>query len=129
MTTEKGLTDEQLQQLAARFVLAMMSSASTSKIKPIDWWVRAQSALEAAAAMSDSLPQMASKMARKLQIEAPESWTSREVKSVSSDLGEEFERFRSLCEREAFFIIAMARVERDRQLAAREREHADFGGL
>jgi len=124
---DEPLSDEELHDRGVRLLLAMLRSASTDDIAPRDWWRRAQAALEAGAGMSASLPQMVSKMADKLEIEAPVKRTAHEISSISSDLRafRQFERFRSLCERDAFMITSDAQVVREMERDEYEEQDAD----
>lgn len=114
MTT---LSDEAMTDLAVRLVLTLMASASTDKIRALDWWSRAKSALVTAAAAAESWGHMVSKMAEKLQIDVLRLASSRSISSIGRALkrSDEWVRFRTLCERDAVYIVAMAQVERDLQ--------------
>lgn len=141
MTQDDGpsepLSDDDLHDCGVRMLLAILRSASTDDIAPRDWWRRAQAALQAGAGMSASFRQMASKMSSKLEIQAPTKRTAQELSSISSELAEhaQFERFRSLCERDAFMVAADAQVvreiERDKykQRKAADVEFADPFGI
>jgi len=117
------LSDADLHDLGVRLLLGVLKSADTDDIAPKDWWRRAEAALKAGAGMSTSFPQMTSKMADKLEIESPNKWTSRILNSICSDLDahDQYNRFRTLCERDAFMMVADARV-------AREMEREEYDG-
>lgn len=131
MTQDDGpsepLSDDELHDLGVRTLLAVLKSASTDDIAPRDWWRRAQAALQAGAGMSASFNQMTSKMAAKLEIQAPTQWTARELNSISSALREhdQFDRFRALCERDAFMITSDAQVVRDIEREKYKAQKAD----
>ena len=110
-------SDEELTTAAIDFVLAMMASASTSNIKPLDWWERARTALETSAAVAESWPQMVSKYGAKVQVIALKSKTAHEIARLGQVVSknEDFERLRYLAQRDALFITAMAQVTRDEQ--------------
>src|SRR5690606_16622473 len=93
------LTQEQHLQNAALLVRAMMSSASSKKIRRIEWWERAKSALETAAMSSDSFPSLVSTMARKLQIDCTTIATASDVVLLGEVVAHDFEAFRRFCER------------------------------
>jgi len=126
---DEPLSDAELHDLGVRLILGVLKSADTDMIAPKDWWRRAQAALEAGAGMSASYPQMVSKIAEKLEIPAANKWTAREISSrYSADsVGarvhayDQFDRFRTLCERDAFMIISDAQV-------VREMEREEFEG-
>lgn len=64
-------------------------------------------------------------MARKLQIEAYSAASSTSLCDVGATVGDAWDEFRALCERDAVYIVAIARVDRDEQRAAYERRQAD----
>jgi hypothetical protein len=117
-------TDEMQTQMAIDLVLTMMSSASLEKIRALDWWPRAKSALETAADVAASWGQMVSKMAKKLSIDATTIATAKEISLIGDQvgIGTSFERFRALCRRDAVFIVAMAQAKRDEQRQAKAQE-------
>lgn len=90
---------------------AVMRSASTDKIRPVDWWVRARSAMETGAATADSWGHMLSRMGRKLEIDAFKASTSDDFVRLAARLGDRFAAFRELCQRDALFIAAMAQAK------------------
>lgn len=113
------MDDEQVNDLAIDLVLSMM--ASVDKISALNWWPRAKSALETAADAASSWPQMVSKMAAKLTIDATTNATANSIAKLGEKLREEkaFEKFRSICRRDAVFIVAMAQARRDEQRQAK----------
>lgn len=104
-----------LLSLASRFILAMMRSASTDVIDPVKWWERAKTALETAAEESETYGQMVASMARKLQIECLTEVSSASICEVESDLGDDWDAWRDLCARDAVYLVAVARMDRDAQ--------------
>lgn len=109
------MSDEVAMGASVRLVLAMMRSASTDKIRPIDWWTRAKSALETAAASASDLSQMVAVMGRKLQIDATSSETSKEICSLAELVGGDFEAVRRLCEEQSLYVVAIAQGQRQEQ--------------
>ena len=105
--------------LPVRLVLAVMRSASTEKIRPVDWWTRAQSALHSASAMSQSYGQMVSIMGHKLQIATFQRNSAIEISSIGVSI-EDFERFRFECERDALYIVAEAQARRQLERESKE---------
>jgi hypothetical protein len=110
-------SEEMINDMGIRLVLTMMASAPHDKIKALDWWPRAKSALETAADAASCWPQMISKMSAKLQIDATTIATANEIRVIGEQVGtgEMFERFRSICRRDAVFIVAMSQARRDEQ--------------
>lgn len=114
----KPLNNEQLENLGAHLLVAVLRSASTDDISKKDWWRRAQAALHVGAARSEAIGQMVSKMADKLEIKAPNTQTSREIiSSICSALNEhdQFQQFRAICERDAFMVTARAQMLREQE--------------
>lgn len=115
------MTDEDgRMELAVQLVLAMMRSASTDKIRPIDWWERARSALETGAATAETFPQLVAVMGRKLQIDATVEDSSKAICSLAETLlaSGDFGKFRHLCETQALYVVAIAQARRAEQRAA-----------
>ncbi len=111
-------TDDQLSQLATRLVLAMMASASTERIAPMDWWPRAKTALKTAVQRARTWGELVDTMAQKLEIETLRAESSREICSLalgSADL----RAFRRVVGQEAVYIVAEAQVIREQERAAR----------
>jgi hypothetical protein len=102
--------DEQMRQ-AINLVRAMMGSASSEKIRRIEWWLRAKSALETAAMSSDSFGSMVSTMGRKLQIDVTTIATGEQVAQVGLAVAGEFETWRRFCATEALYVVAIAQAE------------------
>jgi hypothetical protein len=119
-----NLTDEELTDLAQDLILALLKSADTEVIKPKVWWERAKTALETGANAAHSFQHMVSRCGNKLQLLAPLAVTSKTISSISSKLNDEilFERFRYICQRDAIYIIAMARVKREDEKALWEED-------
>jgi len=121
------MTDEMAMECGVRLVLAMMRSASTDKIRPIDWWARAKSALETAAASAEDLPRMVSVMGRKLQIEVTNAETSREISLLDVQIGNlgAFESVRRLCEDQSLYVVAIAQHRRQAERALYDASRAE----
>jgi hypothetical protein len=109
---------EQLLRCAIALVRAMMSSASTEKIRRIEWWSRAKSALETAAQSADSFGSLVSVMGRKLQIDVTTTHTAQEVAALASRVSD-FEAFRHYVEHEALYVVAIAQAESAERKAVR----------
>lgn len=108
-------TDAQRYRAVARdLVLAMMASASTDKIRAMDWWPRAKAALMNAAESESSWGGIVTRMARRLQIDMTTLATGKAISSIEIPDGEVRE-FAALVRREAVYIVAAAQIERDRR--------------
>lgn len=99
---------------AVDLVLAMMASATTEKIRPVDWWPRAKGALVAACNRAENWAQLISTMARKLQIETLRADSGKAI-SACEPPPDEFAAFARIARREAVYIVAQAQVIRDQQ--------------
>lgn len=124
---DEPLSREELHDRAVRFLLAMLRSASTDDIDPKEWWRRAQAALEWGAKTATTYHELRAAVADSLEIDAPTKTTSRETSSIYSDLREhdQFERFRRICEQQAFAVTSDAQVERDRRSGEYEQKDPD----
>ena len=111
--------DEHLRQ-AIDLVRAMMGSASSDKIRRIEWWSRAKSALETAAMSSDNYGSMVSAMGRKLQIDVTTIATAEQVAAVGLAVAADFEGFRRFCAQEALYAVAIAQAESKERRDSRE---------
>lgn len=115
--------DEQMRQ-AINLVRAMMGSASTDKIRRIEWWSRAKSALETAAMSSDSFGSLVSTMGRKLQIDVTTISTGEQIATVGLAVASDFETWRRFCATEALYVVAIAQAESKERKELWEAEQA-----
>ena len=102
---------KEMNDLAVKLVLNVMKSVSPDRIRPLDWWTRAQSALRSSAIRGKSFGDMVSIMGRKLLIDSFSQSSSSMIHSIGQEieaLG--FDQFRDLCEREALYIVAEAQA-------------------
>jgi hypothetical protein len=106
--------------LAVDLVLAVMGSASTDKIRPIDWWPRAKTALEASAGAAVDFEDLLSRMANKLCIETYTESSAVALAEIKEEI-EAFRPFASYCRQQAIAIVATAQAKRAKQkLEAKE---------
>jgi hypothetical protein len=108
-------SETELTDIAVDLLRALMRSVSTDRVRPVDWWVRARSALETGAATADSWGHMVSRMGRKLEVDAFRRSTSDDLVRLAARLGDRFAAFRELCQRDALFIAAMAQAKNQEQ--------------
>jgi hypothetical protein len=118
---------EQHLNNAVKLVRTMMASASSDRIRRVDWWARAKSALETAAMSSDNFSSMISSMARKLQIDVTSTQTGEEVADLALAVENDFESFRRFCEREAVYVVAIAQAEAKARREKYEKAAAETG--
>ena len=109
----------ELRTRAIDLVLAMMASATTERIRPVDWWPRAKAALVAGCSRARSWSELVSSMARKLQIETLRAESAKAV-SACEPSPDDFMAFARICRREAVYIVAQAQVFREQQRKAEE---------
>jgi len=111
--------------IAVDFILAVMRSASTDKIKPIDWWQRAKTALESSAGGAAHWDDLLTRAARKLQIDVYREASSAAFEEIIEDVAD-FRAFASYCRRHSIAIVAAAQAKssaaRDERKAAAERK-------
>ena len=105
-------TDDDRMFAAVELTLAMLASVGPDKIKPLDWWIRARSALETAAACAGSWSEMVSEMGRKLQVEALQLKSTTRLAAVEPLAADDFETFRRLCEQQSLYVVAQAQLKR-----------------
>lgn len=118
------MTDDEKLRAGIDLVRAMMGSASTDKIRRIEWWSRAKTALETAAASAGSYGSMVSTMGRKLQIDVTATYTGEAVARVGLAVAADFEAFRRYCEREALYVVAICQAESKERKSEWEIEQA-----
>lgn len=107
-------TDDQLADAAVDLLDAILGSADPQVIGPSNWWPRATSALQTAAARATCVRDFTTTAAAKLQVEALTEATAHRVKAsldLLSDPGV-FARWRLIAERDAVYIAAMTRLKR-----------------
>lgn len=122
--------DDDLRHLrcAIDLVRMMMSSASSEKIRRIEWWSRAKTALATAAASADNFGSMVSVMGRKLQIDVTTNATATELAALSVRIAD-FEAFRRFCERDALYAVAIAQAEAEERRAKRNQTPGAAGDV
>ena len=111
------LSPGQAMDLAVRLVLAVMRSASTEKIDPLDWWTRAKDALVFGTATQD-YETCVHEMAESLQIHTLKAESARAIYSIGQELSEHPDSwpiFRDECQRKAIYVVALAQVQRDEE--------------
>jgi hypothetical protein len=111
-----------LIEIAVKFVLCMKRSVPKDTISPEYLWPRVSSALETAASIAENWPQMVSKMAQKLGATAPHTATSSELRSLYGEIGAHWDAWRYLCERDTFYIVAMAQAQNTEQFEKRKQK-------
>lgn len=114
-------------EAGARLILSVLSSVPHGSISPLRWWERAKSALMTAAERTYDWPAMVSAICDSLGVGTLRKNAARSISSLGEEWAETdaFERLRSRCERDAVYIVALARMSRDEQKRRRERTGTD----
>lgn len=106
-------TPDELQTIAQEFVLAMMASASTQRIRPTDWWERARTALEYSSRSAQNPRHMVTLFARKIHAETLTGATTGRLSCLSSlEYPPAFAAFRRMVDRESTYVVAFAQQRR-----------------
>lgn len=114
-TASPAPTQTELIGWATTFLSAVLDSADAEKVGPKRWWDRARTALETGTATA-SFSEAASKTAAKLEIDgALTAKSSRTIDQLAQHLSDPavFEAWAELCRRDAVYITALTRVQRD----------------
>lgn len=112
-------------------VRAMMRSASSEKIRPIEWWTRAQSALVAASESSSTFSALVSRMGKQLQIDTLRTESAEDLAFLAEEVAADFDAFVRFCAEEALYVVALAQVERkaEREEQAKQRRRQPWEPL
>jgi hypothetical protein len=100
-----------------KFLNAILDSADVTQIGPKNWWDRARTALETGTATA-SFSETVAKTAAKLEIHgALQARSSATVHQLARDLShpDVFGAWAELCRRDAVYIAALTRIERDQR--------------
>lgn len=106
-------------RLAIRFLSAMLDSADPDTIGAMNWWTRAEAALETAVT-KPVFSEVVSSAAHKLQLNGASLRTSREIAALSVELSDPkvFAEWRQTCRRGAHYITQMTRIYRENRKKA-----------
>lgn len=119
------LDKKQKLALAVRIVRSMMSNASSERIRRIEWWSRAQSALKTAAQSTDNFGSFISKMASKLEIDVTTIASGQEIVALGNELGDDVDTvddWLRFCDEQAVYIVAEVQAASQERRAQRERQ-------
>jgi len=103
---------ETMLRAGVTLVRAMMRSASSDKIRPLEWWPRAQTALETAARCSSTFSALVSTMGRKLQIDTLRAESAADVAFLAEEVAASFDAWTRFLAEESLYVVALAQVER-----------------
>lgn len=108
---------DSLVDATVRLVSAILDSADIDLIGRAEWYSRAQSALEAAAAGSENAAQAVTTMCRKMQVDALGRDAAHAVTGLAPALDAAWGEWVEKVSREAPYLIALTRVHRSTRKA------------
>lgn len=109
-----------MMDLTVDWLDAVLSSASTDVVGVANWWDRARTAVETAAAGAEHYPHACAIAARKLQIDTYSSESSEKLTALAEAITPRFEEWRQLCTRDAIYAVALLRVRRSTRNTTRK---------
>lgn len=115
-----------LTDVSVELVNALLDSADVGTIGVSNWWARAQTALETAAAGGESAAHAVTIAARKLQIDTLGKESAETVARVAPLIDADYPAWAETVAREAVYIVALARVARDERKQKRKQETLTF---
>lgn len=106
---------------------ALMKSASTDDISPKEWWTRATTALETAAAAADDWAAFVTKACKKLQIDTLVEESSVQLVELAETYSDaaRFEQIRAFMQRDAIYVTAVHRAQKAKEKADRKKPQAE----
>lgn len=121
------LPAEAFDEITVDLIFALRDSITD--ISPIDFWSgRALSAVETAAAGSETMPQAITTACRKLQIGAADFRSAPAFVRLAEVIGDDqYEAWAAHVARNIIYIVALAAVVRDERKAARTAKKAESG--
>ena len=113
------MTPDDLDGITVDLILTMRDSLTD--VSPLDFWSgRVSTALETAAAGSDSMPQAITTMAHKLQIDTLAKDSSVVCRQIAERIGEHYQQWAEHVARTGVYVVALARVVNDSRKTARK---------
>lgn len=113
---------EDLTDTTVRLMNALLDSASTDVIGVSNWWARAKTALETAAAGAENAAHAVTIASRKLQIDTLTKDATATITEVGPIIDAHFSEWTAIVARESVYIVALTRVSRDERRAKRKQE-------
>lgn len=124
--SNNSATSEELTWIAVDLCIAVSKSMSSDNIDPMHWWQRLKSALVQGASAAQNFKEMASIMARKLQIKVYSENSITWIRAIELKLVDySFNEFKTFCRKNAEYIVPMAQItkqEHREKLAAQKGE-------
>ncbi|GAA3878415.1 hypothetical protein GCM10022243_48900 [Saccharothrix violaceirubra] len=109
---------DELIQATVAWLNALLDSASADVLGVAHYWDRAQSAL-ITAATADTVGEAVTTAARKLQIETTQARTDTALLEACAVIAADYPAWQARVEREAVYLVALARVARTARKATR----------
>lgn len=113
-------TPDQLDAATIDLIFALRDSLTEDGPSRLDFWGgRVTTAIQTAAAGSDTAGQAITTAARKLQIDTLRSATAPAVKKLAAVIDQDFEAWAAHVDRSLVYIVALAAVENKSRKAAK----------
>lgn len=110
------MNPETLDQITIDLIFALRDSLGV--VSRLDFWSgRATTAIETAAAGSESMPQAITSAARKLQIDVLTNDASQAATRIAAQIDGHYEEWAAHVARNIVYIVALANVKRDARKA------------
>lgn len=113
-------TDTDLTDATVAWLCALLDSADPGVIGAANWWPRATAALVTAAETAQSYGHAVDLAAGKLQVLTLSAASAKTLAALDRVIGPRLEQWRALGQREAVYVVALARVARQQRTAARK---------
>lgn len=107
--------EDELIDASVEWLSALLDSARVANIGVANWWPRARSALETAAASADTYSHAVSVACRKLQVDNIPTTVATKLfgpGSVEDLISQRFDEWRLLAQRDAISITALTQIAR-----------------
>lgn len=115
-----------LTNASVELVNALLDSADVHTIGVPNWWPRATTALETAAAGAESAAHAVTIASRKLQIDTLSKESAVTVARVAPIIDADYQAWVQTVAREAVYIVALARVAREERKQRRAQKTLTF---
>lgn len=99
-------------ELAAQLLLAAKASIPHGSIDPLKLWPRLKDALLSASSRAETYPQLASLVAKKIQVETYRKASGKWISSIGQRVADEagWEAFRAVCEEMPEMVVVTAQL-------------------
>lgn len=115
---------DDLNNLAVRFLGAVLASASPASIGREHWWPRASAALEAAVSGAAGFGHAVTIASRKLQIQVLTAASAEQLAALEPQIAPVFAEWRENTANSLHYIVALTKIARREQAAPTTSEEA-----